>query len=77
MSLKTSFQNHKLPYLIVLALILVGGGYWYYSKTNADTPKYTTSPVRRTDITSVVQATGTINPLTTTTVGSYVSATVK
>lgn len=77
MSLKTSFQNHKLPYLIALALILVGGGYWYYSKTNADTPKYTTSPVRRTDITSVVQATGTINPLTTTTVGSYVSATVK
>ena len=77
MSLKTSFQNHKLPYLIVLALILVGGGYWYYSKTNADTPKYTTSPVRHTDITSVVQATGTINPLTTTTVGSYVSATVK
>lgn len=77
MSLKTSFQNHKLPYLIVIALILVGGGYWYYSKTNADTPKYTTSPVKRTNITSVVQATGTINPLTTTTVGSYVSATVK
>ncbi len=77
MSLKTSFQNHKLPYLIVIALILVGGGYWYYSKTNADAPKYTTSPVKRTNITSVVQATGTINPLTTTTVGSYVSATVK
>ena len=77
MSLKTSFQNHKLPYLIVVALILVGGGYWYYSKTNADTPKYTVSPARHTDITSVVQATGTINPLTTTTVGSYVSATVK
>jgi len=77
MSLKTSFQAHKLPYLIVLAIILVGGGYWYYSKTNADTPKYTTSPVKRGDITSVVQATGTVNPLTTTTVGSYVSATVK
>lgn len=77
MSLKTSFQAHKLPYLIVLAIILVGGGYWYYSKTNADAPKYTTSPVKKGDITSVVQATGTINPLTTTTVGSYVSATVQ
>ncbi|HEY6465948.1 MAG TPA: efflux RND transporter periplasmic adaptor subunit [Candidatus Acidoferrales bacterium] len=77
MSLKTSFQAHKLPYLIVLAIILVGGGYWYYSKTNADAPKYTTSPAKKGDITSVVQATGTINPLTTTTVGSYVSATVE
>jgi HlyD family secretion protein len=77
MSLKTSFQAHKLIYLIVLAVILVGGGYWYYAKTNADAPKYTTSPVKRGDITSVVQATGTVNPLTTTTVGSYVSATVR
>jgi HlyD family secretion protein len=77
MSLKTSVQKHKLLYLIVVALILVGGGYWYYAKTSADAPKYTTSPVKRGDITSVVQATGTINPLTTTTVGSYVSATVE
>jgi HlyD family secretion protein len=77
MSLKTSFQQHKLVYLIILAVILVGGGYWYHSKASADTPKYTTSPVKRGDITQVVQATGTINPLTTTTVGSYVSATVE
>ena len=77
MSLKTSFENHKLVYLIVLAVILVGGGYWYYSKASADAPKYTTAAVKRGDITQVVQATGTVNPLTTTTVGSYVSATVK
>ena len=77
MSLKTSFQAHKLPYLIVVAVILVGGGYWYYAKTNADTPKYTTAAVKRGNITSVVLATGTINPMTTTTVGSYVSATVQ
>lgn len=77
MSLKTSFEKHKLVYLILLAVILVGGGYWYYSKASADVPKYTTTPVKRGDITQVVQATGTINPLTTTTVGSYVSATVE
>jgi HlyD family secretion protein len=77
MSLKTSFQKHKVVYLVVLAVILVGGGYWYYAKASADAPKYTTSPVKRGDITQVVQATGTINPLTTTTVGSYVSATVE
>ena len=77
MSLTTSFKAHKLMYLVIVLVILVGGGYWYYAKTNADAPKYTTSPVKRGDITQVVQATGTINPLTTTTVGSYVSATVE
>jgi HlyD family secretion protein len=77
MSLKTSFQAHKLLYLIVIAVVLVGGGYWYWAKTSAAAPKYTTSPVKRGDITSVVQATGTINPLTTVAVGSYVSATVE
>jgi HlyD family secretion protein len=77
MSLKTSFQAHKIVYLVVLLVILVAGGYWYYSKASADAPKYTSSPVKRGDITSVVQATGTINPLTTVAVGSYVSATVQ
>jgi HlyD family secretion protein len=39
--------------------------------------KYLTAKVQRGDITAVVQATGTINPLTTVPVGSYVSGTVK
>jgi HlyD family secretion protein len=39
--------------------------------------KYLTAKVQRGDITTVVQATGTINPLTTVPVGSYVSGTVK
>src|SRR5207244_7538673 len=40
-------------------------------------PKYLTADVQRGSITSVVQATGTINPLTTVPVGSYVSGTVQ
>src|SRR2546425_12930783 len=40
-------------------------------------PKYLTAKVQRGEITAVVQATGTINPLTTVPVGSYVSGTVK
>jgi HlyD family secretion protein len=43
----------------------------------ADTPQYLTARVEEGSITSVVQATGTINPLTTVPVGSYVSGTVK
>ena len=40
-------------------------------------PTYLTVPVHRGDITATVQATGTINPLTTAPVGSYVSGNVK
>jgi HlyD family secretion protein len=39
--------------------------------------QYMTAPARRGDITAVVQATGTVNPLTTVPVGSLVSGTVE
>lgn len=52
-------------------------GVWMYFRERTGAPKYTTAVVRRGNITSVVQATGTINPLTTVPVGSYVSGTVK
>jgi HlyD family secretion protein len=42
-----------------------------------DPPRFLTTRVEQGAITSVVQATGTINPLTTVPVGSYVSGTVK
>jgi len=40
-------------------------------------PKYLTAPVKRGPLTATVEATGTINPLTTVPVGSSVSGTVK
>src|SRR5215471_8019619 len=46
-------------------------------KRSPDPPKFLTVHVEQGAITSVVQATGTINPLTTVPVGSYVSGTVK
>jgi HlyD family secretion protein len=57
----------------VLGLVAVTG---WAMKGRADTPQYATAPVDRGTITSVVQATGTINPVTTVPVGSYVSGTV-
>lgn len=77
MSLRESYQQHKKPYIIgAIALILILGG-WYYFRGRSGSPKFTTAPVRRGDITAAVQATGTINPLTTVPVGSYVSGTVQ
>ena len=77
MSFRESYDRHKAAYTIgaLCLIILLGSGYYYKSRS-ADV-KYTTAPVRRGDITASVQATGTINPLTTVSVGSYVSGTVK
>ena len=76
MSLRESYQQHKKPYIIaaigVLAIVI-----WLALRGGSSQPKYTTVTVRRGDITAVVQATGTINPLTTVPVGSYVSGTVQ
>jgi HlyD family secretion protein len=77
MSLKTSLQEHKLGIGIGVVVVALLGAYWYHAKASADAPKYTTAAIKRGDITSAVQATGTINPLTTVAVGSFVSATVQ
>lgn len=77
MSLKESYQEHKKAYVIGLACVILILVLWYVFKGGSSQPKYTTVTVRRGDITSVVQATGTINPLTTVPVGSYVSGTVQ
>jgi len=77
MPLKESYQNHKKLYLITAACFVLIVGYWYYARAKAAAPKYTSTIIRRGDITSAVQATGTINALTTVSVGSYVSGTVQ
>jgi HlyD family secretion protein len=77
MSLRDSYQKHKRVYLIVFGLLVLVVGYGLYARAKSSDPKYTTVVVKRGDITSAVQATGTINALTTVSVGSYVSGTVQ
>src|SRR5271155_4416303 len=77
MSLKESYQKHRKAYLVGAGCVILILGYWFYARAKANDPKYTTVVVRRGDITAAVQATGTINPLTTVSVGSYVSGTVQ
>lgn len=76
MSLQESYRKHRGVYLAVACLVVILG-LWAYFHSRSGGPKFTTAVVKRGDITSVVQATGTINPLTTVPVGSYVSGTVK
>jgi HlyD family secretion protein len=66
----------KRVLLIGLALGSVVTVGWVLQR-GPSVPKFQTARVEQGAITSVVQATGTINPLTTVPVGSYVSGTVK
>jgi HlyD family secretion protein len=77
MSLRESYQQHKKLYLIGAAVLIVVVAGWSYARSRANDPKFTTSEVRTGNITASVQATGTINALTTVPVGSYVSGTVE
>jgi HlyD family secretion protein len=76
MAIRDYYQRHKRLVIIavVILMVLIVGGFAY--KGRSTQASYLTSAVTRGDINSVVQATGTINPLTTVPVGSYVSGTV-
>jgi HlyD family secretion protein len=77
MSLTENYQQHKKRWIVAaVAIVLIAGG-WHYWQSRTPEAKYTTGKVRRGDVTATVQATGTINPLTTVSVGSYVSGTVQ
>ncbi len=77
MAIQDYVQQHKRLVtvgIIAIALLVIVG--WAY-KGRSNQATYLTAAVTRGDISSVVQATGTINPLTTVPVGSYVSGTVQ
>ncbi len=77
MAIQDYYQQHKkLVTLSTIGLVAVVTVGMVLRARSAD-PKYLTAKVQRGDITAVVQATGTINPLTTVPVGSSVSGTVK
>lgn len=77
MSLRESYQAHKKVYITAVVCLVVALSGWYYYKGRDAAPTFKTVRVRRGNITATVQATGTINPLTTVSVGSYVSGTVQ
>jgi HlyD family secretion protein len=59
--------------IFCIAGAVVAGGVWYFGHGKNDAPQYQTVTVGRDDLTQVVTATGTLNPVVNVTVGSQVS----
>jgi len=58
--------------LAIVAVVVVGAGYYIYAD-HGDKPKFVTEKVTEGPIVKSVTATGTVNPVTTVQVGTYVS----
>jgi HlyD family secretion protein len=78
MPLKRVAMSKRLLTVIVLAVAILGGGWFYYrSHSAAKVPVPVTAEVTRGSVIAKVDATGTLAPVTTVQVGSQVSGTVK
>jgi HlyD family secretion protein len=71
-------RRHGRRYLLLLVLLLAAaGGAAWWSMRRAPSVHYTTAPVTRGTIARSVTATGTVNPILTIIVGSYVSGVIQ
>ncbi len=76
MSLTVSEARRRVLIVAASAVVLLAGAGLVF-RNGSGKPKYLTMPVKRGPLTATVEATGTINPLTTVPVGASVSGTVK
>lgn len=65
----------KLIVLFVLAA--AASGWWWFQRGNGHAPEYQTTPVTRGDMTQIVTASGTLNPVINVTVGSQISGIIQ
>src|SRR5512135_1012915 len=75
MSNEKSRWPRRLLFLALLG-ILVGGVAWYLKRDHADAPQYQTATVTSGDLTQVVTASGTLNPVLNVQVGSQISGNI-
>jgi HlyD family secretion protein len=67
----------RVVWLVVLVLVVAGGWMYYASSRPQPTPTIATVPVTRGDVVETVDATGTLEAVTTVQVGTQVSGTIK
>ncbi|HKW29881.1 MAG TPA: efflux RND transporter periplasmic adaptor subunit [Verrucomicrobiae bacterium] len=59
--------------IAIAVVVIVGSGVWYFHHGHDDAPAYQTVVVTRGELTKLVTATGTLNPVTNVTIGCQVS----
>lgn len=73
---KRRFGKRWLIGALVVIAAAAGAATWWFASGEGPV-RYTTAPVTRGDVTSVVTATGTVNPVLTIIVGTYVSGVIQ
>ena len=63
--------------LLVLLAALAGGAWYFYKGGEGDAPQYQTAVIARGDLTQVVTATGTLNPVLNVQVGCQISGNIQ
>ena len=69
-------KKRLLLSLVAIAALTIGGLAYYRSTASAEVPHYMTAGVSRGDVVQTVEATGTLEAVTTVQVGSQVSGTI-
>ncbi|HEX5107108.1 MAG TPA: efflux RND transporter periplasmic adaptor subunit [Vicinamibacterales bacterium] len=70
-------KGRLMYFVLALAAIAVSGALYYHSAAAGAAPQYVTAQVSRGDIVDAVEATGTLQAVTTVQVGTQVSGTIK
>src|SRR5690348_9567988 len=73
MAAKQSGGWVKWAGILLIVSAGIAAGVWASQRGKSDAPQYQTTPVERGELTKVVTATGTLNPVVNVTVGSQVS----
>ncbi len=74
---KSSSMKWKIAILVLILLLGAGGYLFYTSSGQKETYHYVTQPLKKSDLTMSVSATGYIEPLESVQVGSEVSGTIE
>ncbi|MFZ3056340.1 MAG: biotin/lipoyl-binding protein, partial [Smithella sp.] len=69
-------MKKKIIILLIIAVVIVAIGLFFYLRENGNNMAYKTEKVSRGGINALVTATGTVNAVTTVSVGTQVSGTI-
>ena len=67
----------KTLFTLLIIAGLLAGGWWYYKRNQSTGPQFMTAAIGRGNLTKVVTATGTLNPVLNVTVGSQISGNIQ